>query len=363
MPKYKRTDGERIHSMEENNQISLSEHEHGRNLARCFMNEWKVTRISETMSEWEVEHGQSLGLLFENESQKLQLKDTINKLEIEHGESLALLFENESQRLKLEELNNKLTQSAIIYERDLKMAAKVQRSLLHTTPPETDNLEIAFYYDPLTSVAGDFYDLYTDENNLIGLTLADVSGHGIASGLLTTLAKPIFFRDFRDNLEKPLGKVLEIINDRLIKEMDEAENYLTAVLLRFDGNTVNYANAAHPGIIQKKYNSDFCDIVGEENDELQGSLMGISTLTFPYETCDFTLETGDLLLIYSDCLNESINSKGEQYDKHNIIKTLNAMPPEASAQEILDRVVADLKEYTGSVPLEDDLSIIVLKKK
>ena len=64
------------------------------------------------------------------------------------------------------------------------------------TAPKNDAWDIAFEFIPMSGVSGDLYDFYVSEGEITGLTLCDVSGHGIASGLVTMIARSVFFRNF-----------------------------------------------------------------------------------------------------------------------------------------------------------------------
>ncbi len=314
------------------------EYEYGRHLAEVIDREWTISNLQEIIDDWEKEH----------------------------SSSLALLFENETQKLMLEKLNKKLTNAADIMERDMKMAENVQKSILFQTPPRTTNYDIAFHYQPYASVAGDFYDFYVDKDeNLAGLVLADVSGHGIASSLLTALTKPIFYRTFRDNPSLSLSNVLKKINHRLIEQMTESENYLTAVLLRFNGDNVEYVNAAHPDIMLLDSSAKACRPVKLDKETIQGHVLGLEIVSSStsFEICKFAIKSGDALVIYTDCLNESLNREGDAFGEGNIIGTLSGISEGSSAKEILQGITSAFNNYTENKPLNDDLTILVIKKK
>jgi sigma-B regulation protein RsbU (phosphoserine phosphatase) len=81
------------------------------------------------------------------------------------------------------------------------MASNVQATLFPPTPPEVNGWDIAFVFRPMAGVSGDMYDFYTEGDTLNGVALFDVSGHGIASGLITMIARTVFQRNFmrKDN--------------------------------------------------------------------------------------------------------------------------------------------------------------------
>lgn len=306
--------------------------------------------------------GNHLSSIIKKEWELARIKEVLDAWEIEHSKSLALLFENEIQKIQLEELNLRLSESVRINNRDMHMAEKVQRSLLYQTPPVTGNFDIAFHYEPYASVSGDFYDFYVSgSNQLEGMVIADVSGHGIASSLITALAKPVFFRYFRNHRETPLNTVMEKINVQLIQEMAGSEIFITAAFLRFTGNAVEYVNAAHPDIILRSWKKGECKPVRPEASPLQGRMLGISSLEMPARLYTFSLNRGDALIIFTDCLVEGRDGNGKEFGEKRVLEVMEGMCEAASARDILDQLLIQYKTHTDNLPLKDDLTVIVLK--
>ena len=156
---------------------------------------------------------------------------------------------------------------------DLKMAAKVQRGLLPQLPA-AGRFDVAVHYEAFSYVSGDFYDFYTDADGaLTGLVLFDVSGHGVSSGLITTLIRPILFRSFTPDAAVPLSDIIAKANRGIIREKGEVDNYLTCIMLRFSGSEIHYVNAGHPDIIRKGMNADVSPVRPDGN-AVQGAFMG-----------------------------------------------------------------------------------------
>jgi len=309
----------------------------------------------------EHEYGSYLGKVFTREELINKFNRVIDNWEAEHTQSLTLLFEYEAQKLLLDDLNRKLTETAVIHSKDLAMAETIQRNLIHKYLPEINDFQYAHIYEPYASVSGDFYDFYVDDkNNLSGLLVADVSGHGIASGLLTILAKPIFFRVFNSHRHRPLKEVIGVINERLIREMKGADNYLTGALLRFNGSGVDYINAAHPDIILKT--GTRAAIVKPAESQIQGTFLGLASLNFPYESHRFEMSAGDHLIVYTDCLTESRNPAGEEFGIERLLETVRALPQDSHPRDSLDHILRAFKDFVGKERLRDDLTLIILKK-
>ena len=309
----------------------------------------------------EAHYGKYLAQIFTNEWKVEQATKSIIKWEDEHGKALALLFENESQKVLLTELNDKLKRAAEIYQKDLKMAAAVQQSLLHKEPPVTNNYDIAFCYIPMSSVSGDFYDFYVNENNdLTGLVIADVSGHGIASGLLTTLAKPIMYKMVRDNPDMPLGNIMNLIHNELVKEIEESSYYFTTIILKFLDHTVEYVNAAHPEMLIKSKND--CHFLRKNDESITGPMIGLKAVTYEYDSITFNIEKDDFLIIFTDCIIESKNKENEELGIEKLQEVVSNSTAN-TAQDLLSELLQVHLDHVGDMNVKDDLTIIIIKRK
>lgn len=259
------------------------------------------------------------------------------------------------------EYRESLEKAKVIFERDMRMAINVQKNYLPQKPPHSDEWEIAFEFRPMAGVSGDFYDFYEKDGTVIGVSLFDVSGHGIASGLVTMIAKSIVFRGFANMQNDPLSKVMERINRDLIKEIDTVDNYLTGVLLRFSEASVEYVNAAHPPVLMRSANGSV-EQVGASDGYLSGRFLGIGSLSGKYDDYSFKIQKGDMLLLYSDCLIDSTNSQKDRYGIERLSDFLSRANPADSCRKILKEILEDFYWYLETEELPDDLTMILLKR-
>jgi sigma-B regulation protein RsbU (phosphoserine phosphatase) len=292
----------------------------------------------------------------ELEAELISLQQRLAELEVEHGKSLALLSEIEAHKQNLAKLNQSLLTSADIHREDLLMAQDVQRSLLFASPPSALDYDISFYYRPLSGVSGDFYDFYLDEQRLSGLVIADVSGHGIASALYTVLAKPVFHRQFKRYRELTLGQLLTRVNAKLMNQMKIADYYLTATLLRFSGQAMEVASAAHPPIILKQASTGTCRKLATE----PGAPLGIASLDKPYESATVSIEAGDTIVLYTDGLVESRNPAKRCYGLESLLRICTAA--QGTSQAVMQAIVTDHANFIQGEEILDDITLIVVRK-
>lgn len=276
------------------------------------------------------------------------LKDTLEDKVLSRTEELMAALE------KLEEAHRTA-------EMDLAMAANVQESMLPDEAPSVDGWDVAFYFRPMAGVSGDIYDFYVEDSTLQGCALFDVSGHGIASGLITVIARSIFRRYFCEGKHEHLSTMTRHANRELLGEIGHTDNYLTGVFLRMKDNEVEYVNAGHPDVLlyraQKKQVRPVC----AGNLDCKGHFLGVPDMESPHKALRFTMNQDDMLLLYTDCLNEAVNAKGVEFGDERIAAALQKGPKD-SAEAVLQFLVKSLQRFTGSQPLSDDLTIMVLKR-
>lgn len=249
-----------------------------------------------------------------------------------------------------------------IADRDMAMAVNVQKNYLPESAPVTKEWDISFVFKAMAGVSGDFYDFYEKDGNLAGVSLFDVSGHGIASGLITMLSKSIIFRNFNAFSSIPINNVMEKINDELIQEIENVDNYLTGVILRFIGDRIEYVNAAHPYVIYRPAITGKAEPLFLQDSDKNGSFLGTGALLGKFGAHEFTVNKGDCLLLYSDCLIDSFNDKEVRYGFKRLCSKISSAMTERSAADILKYLLDDFFSFTKTEILSDDLTVILMKR-
>ena len=289
---------------------------------------------------------------------KLEVEYLNKNLEKEVADRTKELSESNEQ---LSVTNEELFTAKRRADRDMQLAVYVQRSFYQSVLPEFEDWDIAWHFTPMAGVSGDLYDFFVHKNVLNGVGLFDVSGHGIASGLVTMLAKTVIDRKFNEGLHEPLANVMSEINRQIGEEKGDIENYLTGVLLRLNGNKVEYLSAGHPKAFFRSGNSGKTVPIEVNGKSGSGGLIGIPMLEPEYSAIGFSVKSGDSILLYTDCLSESRNKDGAEYGYEGIMSAFSKTG--GSAQSKLDALLEDFKRFTEGVPANDDLTVIVLQKK
>ena len=279
------------------------------------------------------------------------------------GELETTLAAQEDLSVRLSETNAKLRAATDESTKDMRVAAQVQQGFFPRTAPRTAAWEAAFAFLPAGGISGDFYDFYLRDGRLDGLVLGDVSGHGIASGLITVLARSIFHRNFYDRKRRSLGAILESINEELIHELDAVENYLTAALLRLgEDGTVEYASAAHPEILYRSATRrKAIPLRTPAGQEFKGPPLGRGGFEAPYGSIRFTMKPGDLILMHTDGLDESRNVDGEPFGLNGILEAMTESSAD-DASQLLDFIMREWRFHTSGTDVADDTTAVLLRK-
>ena len=291
------------------------------------------------------------------------LKDNLEERVLVRTEELmSAMEEMEAMNDALISTNANLESAGRIAERDMNMAVNVQKSLLPKESPHVKDWDIAFAFQPMAGISGDMYDFYQTGDRLNGIALFDVSGHGIASGLITMIAKPIIHRYFTKMINDKLSEVIKSVNEDLVQEIGDVDNYLTGVILKFneDEGDVEYVNAGHPDILIKN-KENLVKEVNSTDGDFKGMFLGFREFDTTYESLNFKMETGDVLFLYSDCIIEAKNRDRKEYGTDGLMQSFSCAP-NGTADEILRHINSDFMTFIGSEVLDDDFTVIIIKK-
>ena len=253
---------------------------------------------------------------------------------------------------------------------DLQMAAIVQQKFFPYPKKNYKGWDLAVSYEPLSEVSGDFFDYYSLGINLDGISLFDVSGHGVAASLVTMLSKNIVYNAFQKArfYDVPISRCLMDVNHDLIVAKGSIDNYMTGIMMRFsnfnddDSCKVDFANAGHPHPILYSAKKDECmEITGDTGQEQFGAI-GMANIEVKYRDVSFEMEKDDVLVIYTDGLTEAENIRHAQFSRQGI-KDVLMQHHGKNAHVIVKEIDNAVKSFMGEADRKDDITIIVLKRE
>ena len=245
-------------------------------------------------------------------------------------------------------------------KKEIKMASVIQHSFFKQNVSDIQNFNVAFYSKPMAGVSGDLCDFFRKGDNLDGLGIFDVSGHGISSGLVTMLVKNIIHQEFYAKEKMELWEIMNNINGRVIEEKGEIENYLTGILIRTENdNSIEISIAGHPKPIIYHHETGVCEYLRLKKD----SIGAIGIPGFPVYYCSekVKFEKGDELFIYSDGLTDTLNERKEAFGKDRLLNLIYKVC-EQSAKMQIEQIDKQITLFRGRASQNDDLTYIVLKR-
>lgn len=247
----------------------------------------------------------------------------------------------------------------IMLEKEIKMAAVIQQNFFKQDLSNVKKWKIAYFSKPKAGVSGDLFDFYNKDGKLDGLGIFDVSGHGISSGLVTMLVKNIITQEFYKDETQDLWEVLNRINDRVIEEKGDIENYLTGILVRINKDNLEMVCAGHPNPIYYNKKINKADFI-ESNTSTRGAI-GIADFPTYYESQYFDMDEGDALYFYSDGLVEVLNENDESFGKKRLAEIINETAS-LSVDEQSNAILKCIEDFCGTKPQNDDITLIILRK-
>ena len=239
--------------------------------------------------------------------------------------------------------------------RDLIMAQEIQKSLLPGTDPNLPGVDIAGRNVPAQEVGGDYYDFVPLGKDQLVLALGDVSGKGIPAALLMSNLQAAL-RSQTSSLALPKECIAQM--NRLLHSCTDSEKFVTFFYGLFDAaqRTLRYTNAGHnPPLLvdpQSGQSEHTCLDVG-------GIVLG-ALPQFPYEEGEVSLNPGQILVLYSDGITETMNEEEDQFGEERLIQTV-CEHTDLSAAELSERILDRVRTFASTTPRQDDMTLIILK--
>lgn len=258
---------------------------------------------------------------------------------------------------KMKVLEDK-AQLADSLEQSLKIAVDRQRRLLPAKAPQIPDCDIAITYRPAQRLSGDFYDFIDMGQGRIGIAIGDVAGHGIEAGILMGMTKKVL--NIRASELMNPAEAMKQANIDVYKDLDR-QTFVTAFLAMFDpvAKTITYARAGHNPPLM--YNRDRTP--PHSKFEAGGMMLGMAPgalfdRAMVAETVQ--LQSGDVILFYTDGLEEAKNDKGELFGLARCTPVLE-QDVDRPAAYILGAIAFELDRFCGALPQEDDITAICVK--
>jgi len=234
-------------------------------------------------------------------------------------------------------------------EAELSIAEKIQKSNLPTGSIEKENYSIFGFSQPAKEVGGDFYDYYELDDDNVAIVIGDASGKGIPAAILSTVAQSIIKQLLKS--EKDPSKVLYLLNNQICENNSELM-FVTLWLGIYNNKTniLTFSNAGHEAPLIME------DGKFKPLKVSPGIVLGVM------EDFEFVKEETEMskgIIVYTDGITDAKNPNDEFYGEDKLIDFLNSHPFE---NKIIDKLLKDIDEFTGSNDQFDDMTIVLLDR-
>ncbi len=238
-------------------------------------------------------------------------------------------------------------------EDELQIARGIQKGLLPSVLPALPSMEIAATNISSRQVGGDYYDVIPMARGRHVIAIGDVSGKGTPASLLMANLQATIRALVP--LELPLHELTARVND-LMCQNTGSDRFVTFFWAEIDPRqrSLTYVNAGHnyPYLLR-------ADRTVRRLDR-GGMILGVLPTAVPYEHDRIALNSGDLLLLFTDGVSEAMSAEGREYGEERLEGVLTTYR-DRTAQEILDAVHRDILEFARGAAQSDDITMMTLK--
>jgi len=268
-----------------------------------------------------------------------------------HERFLMTLASRMASSLVNAELHTRVAENEERLGREMKIAREIQLQLMPDEVPSIPPLQLAVLFKPVAQLGGDLYDWIPFDDGRIAIMIGDVAGKGAPAALYGALSSGVIRT--RAGRKYPPGQMLELVNKTLFQRPIEGQ-YVAVTYAVYDpkNKTIALSNSGLPyPLLVRAGQPSFVDVGG------------IPLGLFPdsqYEETSLQLQTGDVLVFYSDGVVEMRNDSGEEFGLKRLAEAV-CSSCEKSPEEIVKSVSAALAEFIGRVRPQDDRTMIVIR--
>jgi len=241
----------------------------------------------------------------------------------------------------------------ISLQQELEIARTMQLTILPQVFPDLAELDIAARMIPAKEVGGDFYDFFPISETKVAIVIADVSGKGIPAAFFMLITRTML----RAIAESGVGpaETMRRVNNLLAAE-NEQMMFVTVFYGELDLTTgeLAFSNGGHNPPLRMTGGGDVAEL-----QRVPG--MALAAMPdMPYAERSLILETGDMVVLFTDGVTEAFNDSEVMYGDARLVEAVGRLTA-ATARDGLDGVLSDVARFTAGAPQSDDITCLVLR--
>lgn len=241
---------------------------------------------------------------------------------------------------------------------EFEVAHLAQERMLPATPPSLPGTSIASFCRPARQVGGDLFDFVTMSDGSLGIAVADVSGKGVPAALVMTITKGLLLAA-SDGRSDPLETLADINTG--IHSLGHRSTFVTMLFGVFDptARTFQFVRAGHTPLLWRKASGEITTLSPRGIGVGMTSPRNFSAIC---ERATITTTPGDLLILYSDGVNEAMNERSEEFGDERLLAIVRDRVTDAMSAEDVRAVIVDaVDQFRGTAPAHDDMTLVVVK--
>ena len=238
---------------------------------------------------------------------------------------------------------------------EMELAKRLQTALL-PNKQRIGGFDIASVMIPAKEVGGDYYDIIETPEGDKWVTIGDVSGHGVDSGLIMMMAQTCISSTVTTIQNCQPSELLNSVNQVIRENISRlgSDHYMTMMAIRFNDSKMTIAGKHQDVILYRSA------LNRTESIEVDGTWLGIANrIDNHIKDIDENIEDGDIVLLYSDGVTESTNKAGEMYGQERLEQALNQYA-HLPISKILEKIIEEVSSF--QVDQYDDMSLVIVRK-
>lgn len=252
--------------------------------------------------------------------------------------------------------NRELRRKQDIIDDEMKMAERVQVTMVPrgTNLPVVKGLEFGTLFKPMEIIGGDIYDIIRIDHTHYGFLIADVSGHGVPSALVTAMLKTTYAYNAKPG--RKISDITRSVNEEMFKLIGDVEQYFTAFfgIMDLENRIFSFSNTGHHPVLMYR------PATGEVTALTTEGIIGGKFTNVDFKQDEQPFDTGDSFLFYTDGILEAMNADEEHYGNQRL-KDFMRIQRHLKADEFVQALYTDLEIYCEGAPADDDRTLLYVK--
>ncbi|MBQ6565719.1 MAG: SpoIIE family protein phosphatase [Treponema sp.] len=239
-------------------------------------------------------------------------------------------------------------------KKETEISGNIQNLLKPAKLPVIPGIQISMIWSPAAGVCGDCYDVIVSRKDRVSFMLTDIAGKGINSTMIMVMVRSML--RLVVNTTQSAAKILTWVNKGICGESFSSDHFGSAMLMNYNPETKEIQFSVGGSIPVYRYDSEagsFSQI--SVNDEP----IGVEKAT-EYKDYVQKLNSGDIIVAYTDGVVETLNEGGQPYSSESLLKLIGANH-DKSSKDLTKLVKDDIKKFSGSAAQHDDETLLLFK--